>query len=148
MAQSRFELFSTSIARIWKSFQKLKTEAMTPFGLRSSHVMCIFFLQQAEGGLTASEISELSELDKGAVSRAVSQLEKLGYVQYPKPEEKRRYRAKIVLSEEGYIISEKMNLIIADSVEKAGRGMSAQELETFEKSLAVIATNLAALAQE
>ena len=80
MLQDRFETFSITIADIWRSLQKIKTQAMEPFGLKSSHFMCLFFLHYENKPLTATEISELSSLDKGAVSRSIADLIHAGYV--------------------------------------------------------------------
>lgn len=147
MSENRFEVFSTFIARINKSLQKIKAKAMEPFGLKSSHVMCLFFLQQSESGLTIAEISELSELDKGAVSRAMSELQKLGYVSRPGAEDSKKYRVKLSLTETGHALSEKMNLIIDDSVKKAGLGLSEENRRVFYSGLALICSNLQALAE-
>lgn len=146
---NRFEIFATSIVQISRSLQKLKMKEMSAFGLRSSHVMCLFFLHQSEEGMTAAEISESSELDKGAVSRTVAELERLGLVlcERPESEEKRKYRAKIVLTEEGHKIAQKTNFIIEMAVDEAGNGLTPEEREIFYKGLVLIASNLHRLSE-
>lgn len=148
MTGKRFEVFSTSVAQIWRCLQKLKANGMAPYGLRGAHVTCLHFLVQADKGLTVSEISELGELDKGAVSRAVAELEKEGYVAYPEPEDKRRYRTKIVLTPSGRQISAEVDRAISEAVESAGRGLTDKEREIFYKGLTLIASNLQALSEE
>jgi len=148
LTEKRFEVFSTSIAQIWRSIQRLKTRAMLPFGLRSTHLMCLFFLWQSGRGLTAAEISELSELDKAAVSRAVAELVKLGYAIYPEPDESRKYRARLVLTEKGREVSDRLDNAIEDVVESAGKGLTDKEREIFYKGLTLISSNLKALSED
>ncbi len=148
MTLYRFERFTTSIAQIWRSLQKLKTRTMETFGLKSSHVMCLFFLLHAKDGLTAAELSECSELDKGAVSRASAELEARGYVVCKQQGEKRRYRAKLLLTESGREVAGRLDRIIEETVEKAGDGLTEEERTIFYKGLTLSAVNLQALSEE
>jgi DNA-binding MarR family transcriptional regulator len=148
MTNKRFQIFVTSITRIWRSMQKLKMDTMSPYGLRSTHVICIFFLRQADDGLTAAELSAQSELDKGAVSRAVAELESLGYVVCGAPDSKRKYRAKIKLTDTGLDVSQILSCLIYDAVEKAGDGISEEDREVFYKVLATVSNNLNKLTEE
>jgi len=149
MIENRFEVFATTISRISRSLQKLKMQAMMPFGLRSAHVICVFFLHQAPDGLTASKLAALSDQDKGAVSRAVAELEKLGYITYWAADEtSRKYRAKIILTETGCEIAEKLDAYIDEALEKAGQGITNEERAVFYKTLSLICTNLEILAGE
>ncbi len=142
MIEERFELFNVTIARIWSSLQKVRADAMEPFGLKSAHFMCLFFLHHEDRALTASELSELSALDKAAVSRVIADLETLGYVTYEKPGESRRYRAKIILTETGQALSVKMNGIVEDFIRNAGSGISDNDRNIFYQCLLLIASNL------
>ena len=142
MIEERFEMFNVTIARIWSSLQKIRADAMAPFGLKSSHFMCLFFLHHEDRALTAAELSELSALDKAAVSRVIADLERLGYITYEKPDEKRRYRAKIVLTESGQKLSVKMNSIVEEFIQNAGSGLTDEDRGIFYKSLLLIASNL------
>lgn len=142
MLQNRFETFSLTIADIWRSLQKIKTQAMEPFGLKSSHFMCLFFLHYEDKPLTAAEISELSSLDKGAISRSIADLTKAGYVSCPEPDDKRKYRAVIKLTGSGQALSEKMNGIVDEFVMNAGAGLSDENRKVFYDCLLLIALNL------
>lgn len=142
MLRDRFENFSLTIADIWRNMQKIKTKAMEPFGLKSSHFMCLFFLHYENRPLTAAEISELSSLDKGAVSRSIADLIKAGYVSRPEQEDKRKYRAILELTESGQALSEKMNGIVDEFVKNAGAGLSDENRKVFYDSLFLISSNL------
>ena len=72
--EERFEAFTVLIARLSRSIRRIKAEEMAGFGLKVSHVSCLYYLHCA-GALTASELCERCEEDKAAVSRAVDELE-------------------------------------------------------------------------
>ena len=146
MIQNRFELFTTAITQISRSLQKIKNKEMLPLGLRGAHVMYLFYLQQNKEGLTIAELSSLCEVDKGAVSRSIAELERRGYVLSPEAKEKRKYRAKITLSEAGKTLTQKIDAIIDDMVDKASVGLGEEERAVFYKSLHLIAKNLQELA--
>ena len=47
---------------------------MKKFGLRASHTMCLYYLGRYDGGLTATQLTELCKEDKAAISRCLGQL--------------------------------------------------------------------------
>ena len=146
MSDGRFDLFTMMIAQISKSIQKIKTKEMLKFGLRGTHVMCLFFLRRSGSGLTAAELAEQCGEDKAAVSRALALLEAKGYVDCPEPESKRKYRAKISLTDSGIRLTDEIDRIIEESVEKAGSGLKEAEREALYHALSVISGNLKKLA--
>lgn len=76
----RFETFTTDIASIYKSIQKIKKYEMNKIGLKGTHVTCMNLLNNTPEGLTASEICLLAKEDKAGISRALSELfEKILY---------------------------------------------------------------------
>ena len=146
MTFNSFEIFSTTIAQISKSIQKIKSREMSKFGLRGAHVMCLFFLKQSDRGLTAAELSELSGLDKGAVSRTLMELEEKELIAAPGPYNKRRYRLRLTLTEQGRRLTEKISEIIDNAVDMAGRGLSETEKTIMYKALSCISENLKQMA--
>lgn len=146
METDRFELFSAAVAQITKSINKIKNAGMAPFHLRGNHVMCLFYLRQGGAGLTAARLCELIELDKGAVSRLLSELEKQGCISFSDNADKRRYRAEIALTEKGMKVTDSISEQIADAVNRAGEGISEAERRVFYKVLLIISENLKNLA--
>ncbi len=142
MESGGFELFTSTIRQITKSMQRLKSRELSKFGLRGAHAMCLFYLLRHDSGLTASELSELCDLDKGAVSRVLAELEAKEFVACTESENRRRYRAKIHLTEKGRRISEKVNGAINEIVEKVGCGLSEAEKAVMYKALSLISANL------
>lgn len=141
----RFEAFVLSINRIYRSIQKIKSQEMVELGLRGPHVMCLFQLRQYPEGLTAAELSSLCLEDKAAVSRVISKLEELRLVQLQEPGGKRRYRAKIRLTEAGNQAAEKMTALIRRAVQRGGDGLSDAQREVLYPALETIARNLGGL---
>ena len=90
--EERFEAFTVLIARLSRSIRRIKAEEMADFGLKVSHVSCLYYLHCA-GALTASELCERCEEDKAAVSRAVDELESGGYLT-GESSGKKRYKTK------------------------------------------------------
>ena len=102
----------------------------------------LFQLRQHPEGLTAAELAERSLEDKAAVSRAVARLEELGLVELPEEGGKRRYRAKLRLTEAGRAAAERMTGKIRQAVQRGGRGLTDGQREDFYRALGVIARNL------
>ena len=55
----RFEKLTTNVAQIHKSIQKIKKIYMQSQGLKSTHVMCLYYLSDHPDGLTAAGLCEL-----------------------------------------------------------------------------------------
>ena len=138
----RFETFVLSINRIYRAVQRIKTREMTELGLKGTHVMCLYQLLRHKDGLTAAELSGLCLEDKAAVSRAVSRLEALGLVQLQAGGDKRRYRAKIHLTDAGIAAADKMTAATRRVVQKGGDGLTEEQRAVFYQALDMISKNL------
>lgn len=139
--KQRFETFVTAIAQINRSLQRLKSSEMADFGLKGTHVMCLYQLQQHEGGLTAAQLVQLCDEDKAAISRSISELQERKLVKNPEDSAK-RYRKIITLTEEGRKVTAAMDRKIIDAVLTAAQGYTQEERETFYHVLLQVADNL------
>ena len=74
----RFEDFVNLINTAYKDIQKIKSYEVKELGLKSSHVMCMFYLGQSEYGLTSNELCDKCKEDKAAVSRNLKFLAEKG----------------------------------------------------------------------
>ena len=77
-----FERFTVSILRLNKLVQRIKIYEIKKFGLKSIHVMCLYYLNCHPEGLTASELVKLTLEDKAAISRALATMREEGYAEY------------------------------------------------------------------
>lgn len=138
----RFAVFVTTVNMIYRSIQRIKTREMTELGLKGTHVMCLFQLNQYPQGLTATQLSTLCVEDKAAVSRAITKLKEKGLVTVEDIGAKRRYRARILLTEQGRNTAAQMIGYIETAVMKGGEGLTQEERETFYQVLHKISQNL------
>ena len=145
--KQRFETFVTAITQINRSLQRLKSSQMADFGLKGTHVMCLYQLQQHEEGLTSAQLVQLCDEDKAAVSRCISELLERELVESPESSG-RRYRKIITLTDQGKKITAAMDQKIIDAVMTAAQGYSQEERETFYHVLLQVADNLQKAAQE
>ena len=120
---------------------------MDTFGLKGSHVMCLFNLGQNEKGLSATELCKICHLDKAAVSRILPALQAEGYI-YPDIKGEQKYRIKYRLTDEGKKIADALNLLITNVVTRCGSGLTISERENFYNSFAVITKNLSEFVNE
>ena len=137
----RFETFVTAIAQINRSIQRLKSQEMADFGLKGTHVMCLFQLRQHPEGMTVGQLAQACEEDNAAVSRSLSELRQRSLVSEPETSG-RRYRTSITLTEEGRAITDRMNRKIIEAVLTGAQGYTAQERDTFYRVLLQVADNL------
>ena len=139
--KERFETFVTAIMQIYRSIQRIKSQEMAAFGLKGTHVMCLFQLQQHPDGLTGGQLAQLCDEDKAAISRSVAELRTCGLVQIPEGSG-RRYRVQITLTEQGRAVTQQMDSRIIEAVMNAAQGYSREERETFYRVLLQVAYNL------
>lgn len=137
----RFDAFVSGITACYKYIQRIKSMEMTEFGLKGTHVMCLYYLRQNPAGLTASQLCGLCAEDKAAISRTVSELRSRGYITSLS---EKAYRAMLTLTSAGQEVARKFDKLIEGWVTAGGDGLTDEERSDFYKSLAAIAENLRA----
>ena len=135
----RFDAFVSGITACYKYIQRIKSMEMTEFGLKGTHVMCLYYLRQNPAGLTASQLCGLCAEDKAAISRTVSELRSQGYITSLS---QKAYRAMLTLTNAGQEIARKFDHLIEGWVTTGGDGLSDEERSDFYKVLSTIADNL------
>lgn len=136
----RFEDFVTGITVCYRYIQRIKAMEMTELGLRGTHVMCLYYLNQSPEGLTASRLSTLCCEDKAAVSRTLAELEAKGYLKNAEPGKK--YRAPLVLTHTGREAALRIHSLVEQWVGLGGDGLTDAERSAFYATLGKIASNL------
>ncbi|MBQ8885954.1 MAG: winged helix-turn-helix transcriptional regulator [Clostridia bacterium] len=138
--QERFQTFTMQIAKISRCIRRIKTEEMAEVNLKSPHVSCLHYLYKY-GPMTATELCELCEEDKAAVSRSIEYLEENGYVACERTA-KKRYKTPLCLTEKGTaagaLIEEKIDGIVS----LASEGLDEESRTVFYRALALIGDNL------
>ena len=136
---NRFEDFVTGITECHRYIQRIKAMEMTEFGLKGTHVMCLYYLRRNPAGLTAAQLCGLCAEDKAAISRTVSELRSRGYITTLS---EKAYRAMLTLTAAGQELARKFDQLIEGWVTAGGDGLTDEERVDFYKSLSAIAENL------
>ena len=138
----RFESFTSSVTKAYKSIQKIKIAEAEQIGLKPTHVMYMYYLGKNPEGLTHAELCKLCIEDKAAVSRAIVELTKKGFIKNSEENSNRKYRTKIVLTDEGKQINNNLNAAIAIAVNKASKNLDEVDRENFYRVFFYITDNL------
>ncbi len=145
----RFEKFTGAIADCYKYIIKLKSREMSSFGLKASHVMCLYFLGQNPQGLKSGELIELCREDKAAISKSLSYLKEQGYV---KTEDGvlsvLKYRKRYYITEKGMEVYKRILEFVEDTVAKCSQDLTEDELRIFYQSMDKITAKLQGLVGE
>ena len=134
----RFQAFVSGITICYKYIQKIKTMEMTEFGLKGTHVMCIFYIYHSERDLTAAQLCQLCAEDKAAISRTLVTLQENGYVESGE----KKYRAHLKLTEKGEALARQIDGLIEQWVGHGGDGLTEEERNSFYYTLDLISSNL------
>ena len=145
MLENRFELFDVSVSLICKSIQKIKSEKVLQYGLKSSHVLFMVQLGRSEDGLTAAELSEVGHVDKAQISRVISELTSKGYVTKKSLHQGQKYKNKLKLTEAGRRVTHEINEIIVNVLETVSGSIPVSDLEVFYRTLFTISDNLTSM---
>lgn len=144
---SKYELFSNSVACLSRDIQKLERMEMAKYGLKGPHAQCLLALSRYPEGLIATQLCELCEKDKAAVSRIVAELEEGGLVRRLE-QNGSRYRAPLVLTPSGQEAAGAVSRTAKLAVEQAGAGLTDGDREVFYRVLGLIAENLHAICRD
>lgn len=136
---TRFQNFLTGITVCYKYIQRIKNAEMTEFGLKGTHVACIFYLNHNPDGLTSAQLCTLCAEDKASISRTVAFLRQKGYIE---PGGEKNYRTPLRLTEAGREVAKQMEPAIEEWVGIGGIGLSDEQRSSFYDTLALIADNL------
>ena len=138
---SKYELFSSSVSCLYHDIQKIERVEMANFGLKGPHAQVLLAMSRYPEGITSARLCEICEKDKAAISRSVSELEQAGLL---KRTERNgiRYRALLLLTEQGIAAAQAVSDRARQAVEQAGEGLTDAQREVFYQVLALIAGNL------
>ena len=133
-----FENFTITILKLNKLVQKIKNFEMREYGLKTIHVMCIYYLNNHPDGLTASELTRLTLEDKAAISRALKVLHEKGYANY----DPNKYNADIRLTDAGKELASLISKKADKAVCAGSYDFTEEQRNSFYRQLGTIAENL------
>ncbi len=138
---TRFEQFSSSIYGIYRDILKIQRDEMTKHGLRGSYSLYLTALNHNPEGLTATQLCEVCDKDKAAISRVIAELESKGLITRISHNDT-FYRAKLKLTDNGRMIADSVDRSANIAVELATKGMSEKNRKIMYECLGLIASNL------
>lgn len=144
--KERFETFTVLINRISRNIRKIKNQEMAEYGLRSTHISCLYYMFTNEG-ITATDLCERCEEDKATISRTVDYLETNGYLTCESKSAK-RYKSPLVLTEKGLEVAKKIAYKIDSVLAEISVGLTEEERAAFYHSLSVISESLDKVAKK
>ena len=139
--ENRYELISGAISCMYHDIQKIERIEMARYGLKGPHAQCLLAMKKHPEGITAARLCEVCEKDKAAVSRILAELEESGMV-LRETRNGSRYRAQLLLTEQGKVAAEAVVAKARQAVELVGTGFGDEDRETFYRVLSIIAGNL------
>ena len=144
---SKYELFSASVSSLYRDIQRIERRETAKYGLKGPHAQCLLAMSRYPEGITATQICDICEKDKAAVSRTLAELEENGLV-LRTARNGSRYRALLTLTEKGKDAARTVNEKAQIAVELAGAGLDDAQREVFYTVLDVIAGNLHTICKE
>lgn len=148
MDTERFSSFVLFIERISKNIKRVADIKLEPYGLRSSHLMCILQLAKSEGGLSSTGLSEACGIDKAFVSRITGELVAKNYIVKKDDANGAKYKTKFVLTENGKSLKNIINEIIEECLSRVDTNISPKKLEVFYDVLGKIDLGVEALIKD
>ncbi len=144
---TRFKQFSSSISNIYKHIQKIERDEMIKYGLKGSFAQYLLTIEHCKKGITSTELCEICDKDKAAISRAVAEMENKGLI-YREMSGTNKYRARLRLTEQGKVATERVQERAKIAVEAAGQGLTDEDRQNFYSALNIIASNLQTISKD
>ena len=148
MESERFEQFSSLISGIYRDIQKLKTKWTEPLGMKSVHIFWVYLLKNHPDGLTAAELSRHSQSNRSLVSREIRELIDLGYVAHVNTSQKSSYGNKLILTESGMKIAQRISEASLDIQKKVNAGIPQEDLLILYRTLGILMENFHRLTEQ
>lgn len=142
MDSERFSPFVLYIERISKNIKRIADTKMEPYGLRSSHIMCILQLAKTEGGLSSTALAEACGVDKAFISRIASELMEKDYIVKDEKNATGKYKTKLILTENGWKIYSVIVEILEGCFKRVDSNISMKKLDVFYDVLEKIDTGI------
>ncbi|MBP3647685.1 MAG: MarR family transcriptional regulator [Clostridia bacterium] len=143
---TRYEQFSFTISCIYRQIQKIERDEMIKYGVRGVYAQYLVAMSRFSEGITATQLCEVCDRDKAAISRAISDMEACGLVER-KGVSDSNYRAALMLTRKGRKLADVVLERAQTAVDVAGKGLSDEERRVFYAALDLIENNLLSISR-
>lgn len=134
-----FEKLSLGVHELYLSMHKCEAKQMQKYGLRDAYVKYLVAILHTPEGLTISQLCEICDQDKAAVSRAVSELVGREFI---RRDGVNHYRAKIKLTERGLELIKEVCNSSKQAFDEAMGDMSQDKLDTLYEAMIAASSNI------
>lgn len=145
--RTKYEQFAGSVQCLYRCIQKIQRSEMAKYGLKGAHAQCLIAMGRYPEGITAAQLSQISEKDKAAISRTLSELSQEGLVER-RTKNGNAYRAPLFLTDAGREAAALLNERAKFAVEQAGEGLTDADRQIFYAALDLIAGNLQRISRD
>lgn len=145
--RSKYEQFAGSVLCLSRCIQKIQRTEMAKYGLKGAHAQFLIAMGRYPEGITVAQLSHISDKDKAAVSRAVTELEREGLV-VRHCHGGNAYRAPLCLTEAGTQAAQQVDVLARRAVEQAGCGLTDEKRQFFYEAMDLIASNLMRISRD
>ena len=128
-----FTLFTRLITNIQRCIKKIKDKYMRTLGLKSGHVSCLYYLYKM-GPLTLSQLGDICDENKAAISRKVEYLTANQYVERSS-QDNNKYKLPIILTKKGEKIAKFIESKINEIILEANQDLSNKNRDILYSSL-------------
>ena len=147
--ETRFEDFVGLISALYKEIQRIKAHESAKLGLKGSDIMCLYYLERSEDGLTGADLAREAGVTRAAVSRTLAHLEDAGFVEVDDSGDSAvKYRAPVRLTVRGDQSMTEADKIINDVLEATGKSMGVEQRDQMYASLRTILDTLRSLSRD
>lgn len=143
----RFEQFSTVVSGINRYIQKIERDEMVKYGYKGAFAQYLVVLNKYPQGLTLTNLCEICDKDKAAVSRALTELVEKELV-FKDIKENKSYKGKYCLTDKGKECAEYVVTKAKMAVSKVGSELSEEQRVVLYSSLEIIAENLKKISKD
>lgn len=131
-----FVRLSTAITVLHKNLERVKTARVQSLNLKNGEVLMMYMLYDNPAGLSAEQLSRACHLDRSFISRSVQSLHAKHLILCQSiPEGKRRYGAKLYLSEKGEQVGYTLHKYVHEVQAFLNEGISRSDLEIMYTTL-------------
>ena len=135
------DFFSNEFITLKKNLQTCFNEDFKEFNLKSSEIKLIHILSKIEGESQA-ELAKKLDCDKAHIHRIVIKLLLKKIVRFSNEKKENHRNVKIILTESGKEIANKINKNLKEWKSKLIKGVNEQDIETVKKVINQIGNNL------
>lgn len=134
-----FSAIVLSLENLIKHVNKIKSEKISEFGIKAAHFNCLMRIDLSPDGLTSTELSRDSGVDRAFISRTTSDLIKGGFIKTnEKFDDGRKYKVKYVLTEKGKAVIRETKQLFEKHLSLIGTKISEIDMRGFFKVLLAI----------